>query len=133
MSASTTISGNGSIYSNGYAMAQNSAIKQNAMNNAIGGKGKGKGKRKRKSRGGGIVEVQPVHAAYPNSGIQGLNNDLTLISAQQQANAQYDNNVVKAGGSRRRKMRRQIIRRKTNRRQTIRRSRRSRRKSRRHM
>jgi hypothetical protein len=123
---SATTSGNGSVFSNGYAMGQNAAIKQNEMNNALSGGRIRKGKIRFKSRGGGVVEVQPVHAPYPNSGIQAINTDLTKVSAQQQANSQYDGNVNKSGGSRRRR-RRSIKRRKTNRR-----SRRIR-KSRRHM
>jgi len=109
------------------------SLKQNEMNNALtGGKiRKRKGKGKIKSRGGGLVEVQPIHAAYPNSGIQSLNTDLTQVQAQQQANAQYDNNVVKAGGSiRRKRSERKTIRRKTNKRRKT--NRRNHRKSRRH-
>jgi hypothetical protein len=122
MSNQSTISGNGSVYKDGYAIGQNAAFKQNAMNNAIGGRRSGKGKSCK--RGGGSVEVQPVHASYPNSGIQALNADLTKVSAQQQANSQYDGNV-KIGGSRKR--RRSIKRRKTNRRsRRIRKSRRHR-------
>ncbi len=125
MSNPSISSGNGSIYSNGYAMGQNAALKQNEMNNAIGGKGKrGKGKRGKGKRGGASsIEVQPVHASYPNSGIQRLNTDLTQVSAQQQANAKYDNNV-KIGGSRRRRS----IKRRTNKRKTrrVRKSRRHR-------
>lgn len=116
-------SGNGSIYKDGYAMAQNAALNQNSMNNAIGGIGKRrKGKRGRGKRGGANVEVQQVHAPYPNNGIQALNTDLTKVSAQQQSNAQFDGNVT-IGGSRKRSRR--------SRRKTNRRSRRSR-KSRRH-
>jgi hypothetical protein len=123
MSNQSTISGNGSVYKDGYAIGQNAAFKQNAMNNAIGGRRSGKGKSCK--RGGGYVEVQPVHAAYPNSGIQALNADLTQVSAQQQSNAKFDGNVSKTGGSRRR--RRSIKRRKTNRKsRRIRKSRRHR-------
>ncbi len=100
-------SGNGSIYKDGYAMGQNAALKQNSMNNAIGGRGKrGRGKRGRGKRGGGDVVVQPVHAPYSNSGIQKLNAELTQVQAQEQANSQFDKNLVKAGGSRRKTNRR---------------------------
>ena len=127
---SSPTSGNGSIYSNGYAMSQNAALKQNAMNNTIGGRGnrgrgnRGRGKRRPIYNGGGQAVVQPIHASYPNNGIQGLNTDLTKVSAQQQSDSQFDKNVVKGGSKRRRTNRRRTNRRKTNRRRT---------KSRRHM
>ena len=141
MSNTTAASGNGTIYSNGYAMSQNAALKQNEMNNAIGGRGKrGRGKKGRGKRGtgkrgrqmyngGGETVVQPVHASYPNNGIQGLNADLTRVTAQQQANAQYDGNAAKGGSIRRKTNRRKTNRRRTNRRKTNRRKT----KSRRHM
>lgn len=115
--------GNGSVFKDGYAIGQNAALKQNEMNNAIGGKGKGGSKRKGSKRrkmhnGGGITEVPPVHAAYPNSGIQSLNTNLTAVTAQQQANAKFDVNIAKTGGSRRR------TRRNLKRRRSIRKSRR---------
>jgi hypothetical protein len=134
MSNPSSSSGNGSIYSNGYTIGQNAALKQNAMNNAIGGRGKrgtgkrGRGKRGTKTKrrgkrgtktqrrlykGGADVTVQPIHAPYPNNSIQSLNTNLTKVSAQQQSNSQFDGNV-KTGGSRRR----------TNRRRTLRKSRR---------
>lgn len=129
--SNTPTSGNGSIFSNGYAMSQNAALKQNAMNNTIGGKRiRTKDKKRRPMYNGGAqTVVQPIHASYPNNGIQGLNTDLTRVSAQQQSDSQFDGNVAKTGGSRRR---RRTNRRKTNRRKTNRR-RRSLRKSRRHM
>jgi hypothetical protein len=108
-------SGDGSIYKDGYAMGQSAALKQNSMNNTIGGRGKrGRGK-KRVYKGGGETVVQPVHAIYPNNGIQGLNTELTKVSAQQQSNSQFDTNVVKGGSKRRRTNRRRTNRRRTNR------------------
>jgi hypothetical protein len=129
MSNPSAYSGNGSIYKDGFAMGQNAALKQNEMNNAIGGKRRRRGtrtKRRQIYNGGAETVVQPVHAAYPNSGIQGLNRDLTAVTAQQSANGKYDGNVASGGSVRRR---RRSLKRKTNRR----RMRRSLRKSRRHM
>jgi len=129
---SSSTSGNGSIYSNGFAMGQNAALKQNQMNNTIGGKRRRTGtnrnakKRRPVYNGGGETVVQPIHASYPNNGIQGLNTDLTKVSAQQQSNSQFDGNAVKGGSIRRRTNRRKKTnrRRRTNKRRT---------KSRRHM
>lgn len=90
---------NGSIYTDGYAIGQDAAIKQNMMNQSIGGK--------RRYRGGsGTIEVPPVHTAYNDVGNVNskLNTGLTSVMATQQAQSAYDSKV-KMGGSRRRKMR----------------------------
>jgi hypothetical protein len=110
MTNPSTAFGNGSVYSNGYAIGQNAALKQNEMNNAIGGRGR-RGKRGRINNGGGVVEVQQVHTAYtdPSNGIKGLNNNLTQVTAQNQAYSQYDSNLVK-GGTRRRSIKRRKTR-----------------------
>jgi hypothetical protein len=115
--------GNGSIYTDGYAIAQNSALKQNMMNQSIGGKRRLKG-------GNGTIEVPQIHTAYNDVGNVNakMNTGLTSVMATQQAQSVYDSKV-KMGGSRRRKRR-------TNKRQKTRKTRKTRktnrRKSRRH-
>lgn len=107
---------NGSIYTDGYAIGQDAAIKQNMMNQSIGGKRRYKG-------GNGTIEVPPVHTAYNDVGNVNakLNTGLTSVMATQQAQSAYDSKV-KMGGSRRRKR----ITKKTKKRKSIRK------KSRRH-
>jgi hypothetical protein len=88
---------NGSIYTDGYAIGQETAIKQNIMNQSIGGKRRYKG-------GNGTIEVPPVHTVYNDVGNinSKLNTGLTSVMATQQAQSAYDSKV-KMGGSRRRK------------------------------
>ena len=107
---------NGSIYTDGYAIGQDVAQKQNMMNQSIGGRRRYKG-------GNGTIEVPPVHTAYNDVGNVNakLNTGLTSVMATQQAQSAYDSKV-KMGGSRRRKR----ITKKTKKRKSIRK------KSRRH-
>jgi hypothetical protein len=97
----TPAGSNGGIYNAGFVTGQNSADSQNALINATKG-----GKKRRFKGGAGQIAVPAVPVAYADGGqIQGLVAGLTTVSATQQAQAKYDNDVTKTGGSRRRSKR----------------------------
>jgi hypothetical protein len=98
-----------------------SNAKMSSLLNVSGG---GKHRRRNTLKGGAAapIVVQPLHVPYPGGdALQGINTQMTSISAQNVANSEYDTAWVKTGGKRsgsKRSYKRTNKRRRTNKRST---------------
>ena len=78
-----------------------SNAKMSSLINATHGGGKHYRKHNTLKGGASSLVVQPLHVPYPGGdALQGINTQMTSISAQNVANSKYDNDWNKTGGKR---------------------------------